>query len=222
MREGGEAPSPYIPALRFAWLTPAYDVVVAATTRERTFKGALIEQARIGPGQRVLDLGCGTGTLGVQMALRSPDATVTGVDGDPVILERARRKAAKRGARVYFDHALAGALPYADGSLQRVVSSLFFHHLLWADKERAAREAFRVLAPGGELHVADWGRASGAVMRAGFFAIQVLDGFDNTRDHVAGRLPLAFERAGFKTVEETRTFATVWGTLSLYRAVKPQ
>lgn len=191
MREGGEAP--YIPALRFAWLTPAYDVVVAVTTRERTFKGALIEQARIGHAQRVLDLGCGTGTLAVQIALRFPDANVIGVDGDPAILERARRKAGKRGARVHFDHALAGALPYADGSLQRVVSSFFFHHLLWADKERAAREAFRVLAPGGELHVADWGRASGAVMRA-----------------------------GFKAVEETRTFATVWGTLSLYRGVKPQ
>ena len=48
---------------------------------------------------------------------------------------------------------------HIDGTFQRVISSLFFHHLTWPDKEHAARETFRVLAPGGELHVADWGRA---------------------------------------------------------------
>ena len=212
----------YIPALRFSWLTPAYDVVVAATTRERTFKTALIEQAGLRPGQRVLDLACGTGTLTLAMARRCPEANITGVDGDPAVLRRAWRKAAQSGSMVHFDHALAGSLPYSDGNFQRVVSSLFFHHVMWPDKEQAAREAFRVLAPGGELHVADWGRARGALMRGAFFAIQLLDGFENTQDHVEGRLPVAFERAGFAGVEETGTFPTMWGTLSLYRAVKPR
>lgn len=218
----GTADPRYVPALRFSWLTPAYDVVVATTTRESTFKSALVEGAGIRPGQRILDLGCGTGTLALEMARRCPDAVVTGVDGDPAILQRAWGKAARSGAKVHFDHALAGALPYTDGTFERVVSSLFFHHLTWPDKEQAAREAFRVLAPGGELHVADWGRASGPVMRGAFFAIQLLDGFENTRDHVEGRLPLAFEHVGFTGVEETGTFATMWGTLSLYRAIKPR
>lgn len=220
MAEAGHAS--YIPALRFGWLTPAYDVVVAATTRERMFKSALIEQAAIQPGHRVLDLACGTGTLAVEIVRRCPESMVTGVDGDPAILRRASRKAARADARVHLDCALAGALPYTEGTFHRVVSSLFFHHLVWPDKEQAAREAFRVLAPGGELHVADWGRARGMLMRSAFLAVQLLDGVANTRDNVAGRLPSAFEQAGFRDVEETKTFATMLGTISLYRATKPR
>ena len=55
--------SEYVPALSYNWLTPLYDAVVATTTRERTFKHALIDQADIKAGQQVLDLACGTGTL---------------------------------------------------------------------------------------------------------------------------------------------------------------
>lgn len=54
--------SKYVPALGFHWLTPYYDALIATTIRERSFKHALIKQARFEPGQRVLDLASGTGT----------------------------------------------------------------------------------------------------------------------------------------------------------------
>ena len=215
------AEAKYVPALRFRWLTPAYDAVVGATTRERAFKRALIDQAGVGPGQRVLDLASGTGTLAIWIKTVQPGAEVAGIDGDPAILAIASRKAQRTGVSVRFDHGLSHSLPYDAGHFDRVVSSLFFHHLSWADKQRTVREVFRVLKPGGELHVADWGRASNPLMRGLFLLVQTLDGFANTRDNVAGRLVELFESGGFVQVAQRRTFATVFGTLALYSAVKP-
>ena len=77
------------------------------------------------------------------------------------------------------------------------------------------------IPPGGELHVADWGRPENALMRTLFLAVQCLDGFENTRDNVAGRLVSLFEEAGFSGVRESQTFSTMLGTIALYRAVKP-
>jgi ubiquinone/menaquinone biosynthesis C-methylase UbiE len=148
----------YVPALGFEFLTPFYDPLVAATTRERIFKRQLIAQAAVRDGERVLDLGCGSGTLAIWLKRTVPGALVTGVDADEAVLARARRKAARAGVEVRLDRAMAQQLPYADGSFERVVSSLFFHHLQPNEKRVTLRDVYRVLASGGQLHVADWGK----------------------------------------------------------------
>jgi ubiquinone/menaquinone biosynthesis C-methylase UbiE len=153
-------PAGYVPALRLRWLTPAYDAVVRHTTREATFKAALLDQARLQDGQQVLDLACGTGTLTLAAMARAPGARVRGLDGDAQVLDIARRKARRAGVAIELDQALSHALPYADASFDRVLCSLFFHHLGTAAKQQTMHEIRRVLRPGGELHVADWGRAA--------------------------------------------------------------
>ncbi len=213
--------SHYVPALGFRWLTPYYDAVVGATTRERTFKPALIQQARIRAGQQVLDLASGTGTLAIWIKQRHPLATVTGVDGDPAMLAMAVSKAQRAGVEVQFDQALSYDLPYRAAHFDRVLSSLFFHHLTWDNKQRTAQELFRVLKPGAELHVADWGYPTNACMRGLFLSVQLLDGFRNTQDNVSGKLCGLFEQAGFADVALRRTFSTMFGTLALYSAAKP-
>lgn len=212
---------PLVPALGQAWLTGAYDRVVRLTTRERTFKHALIAQAGIAAGDRILDVGCGTGTLAIWLKLAQPGADVRGVDGDPAVLARATAKAVAAGADIQFDQAQSQRLPYDDAQFDGVVSSLFFHHLSPAGKRETARELLRVLRPGGRLHVADWGRAANAVMRLLFVPVQLLDGFGNTQENVAGSLPEILRDAGFEDVVETRRFATSFGTLALYSARKP-
>ncbi len=213
--------SKYVPALRFRWLTSYYDAVVAGTTREFRFKHALIDQAALQPGHRVLDLASGTGTLAIWIKQQEPQAEVAGIDGDPAILLLATRKAQRLNVAVNFSCARSDNLPYPDDHFDRVVSSLFLHHLSWEQKERTAREVFRVLRPGAELHVADWGRATSALMRGLFLFVQVLDGFENTQDNISGKLITLFERAGFLEVTQRQTFNTVLGTVALYRAVKP-
>jgi SAM-dependent methyltransferase len=210
----------HIPALKYHWLTRFYDPIVQFTTRERTFKEALLQQAEIQAGHRVLDLGCGTGTLALLVKQTSPTAEVFGLDADVETLKRARAKIARAALDLQLDQGFASALPYAPASFDRVLSSLFFHHLPSDLKQEAMREVLRVLRPGGEFHIADWGKPTSSAMRFAFFGIQMLDGFATTRDSVKGVLPDLLSLAGFETVELTRNYATLFGTLALYRARK--
>ena len=212
----------FVPALGYHWLTPYYDAVVGFTTREKSFKYALIKQAQFGAGQQVLDLACGTGTLTIWIKQHQPQVEITGVDADPAVISLASSKAKKADISVQLDRAMSFDLPYPTAHFDRVVSSLFFHHLSWKNKVQTAKELLRVLRPGGELHIADWGRSSNFIMRGLFLFIQVLDGIKNTQDNVTGRLVPLFKQAGFVEVKQRQTFSTVFGTMALYSAMKPR
>lgn len=211
----------FVPALRVSALTRFYDPVVALTTRESAFKRRLIEQAAPAPGERVLDLGCGTGTLALRIKERQPESELSGLDADPEMLARARAKAEAAGLEIHFDEGFADRLPYEDASFDKVVSTLFFHHLARAVKEQTAAEITRVLRPGGQLHVADWGRPSDALMRGLSLSIRLLDGFEPTRDNFSGALPSIFEQVGLTAVEQIGSLRTVFGTMAFYRAERP-
>lgn len=214
------SPSSYIPALRYRFLTRFYDPVLRLFDEDR-FKRALVEQASVAPGHRVLDLGCGTGTLTILVKQACPDATVVGLDGDPDVLARAREKARAAGVTIEFHEGMAFDPPYPPGSFDRVVSSLVFHHLVTADKRRTLARMCELLRPDGELHVADWGEAKSPLMRVAFLGVQLLDGFATTNDNVRGLLVPFMKEAGFSSVDETRRWSTIFGPLSLYRATKP-
>jgi ubiquinone/menaquinone biosynthesis C-methylase UbiE len=210
----------YLHALRFRALTRVYDPVVRLTTRESRFKKLLLEQADLSAGQRVLDLACGTGTLAIEVKRRHPDLELVGLDADPEMLAQARSKAGDGGVALQLDEGLSTELPYEDGSFDRVLTTLFFHHLDPEPKQRTAREIARVLRPGGQLHVADWGRPADPAMAVAFLGVRLLDGFENTRDNYRGELPRIFERNGLKPAEETQRLRTPLGTIALYRAVR--
>lgn len=220
MAKNTKLPEGYVPALGFSWLTSVYDPVVQLTTRDSFVKKCLIAQSELDDGMRVLDLGSGTGTLSIMIKQHVSSVDVIGLDGDPGVIEIAGSKARRANVRVSFDQGLATNLPYGDASFDRVVSTLFFHHLTRDEKSLALGEVHRILKPGGRLHIADWGRPTGVMMRLLFYPIQWLDGFVTTRDNVDGLLPEMIEAVGFKKVQILKTINTVFGTLALYQASK--
>jgi ubiquinone/menaquinone biosynthesis C-methylase UbiE len=211
----------YVPALRFRALTGVYDPVVRATTREAEFKRRLLAQAEIRPGHSVLDLACGTGTLAIEAKRRTPGAEVAGVDGDPEMLARAAEKARSAGVAVELDEGLSTGLPYGDARFDRVLSTLFFHHLDRDAKRATAAEIARVLQPGGELHVADWGRPSDPFMAAASWPVRLLDGLDVTRENFDGSLPGLIAAGGLEDVAERDRLRTPLGTMVLLSARAP-
>ncbi len=209
----------YIPAVSFDWLTPLYDPIIQLLFPEKAFRRCLIEQMRIEKGHRVLDLGCGTATLDILIKKAHPGAVVVGLDGDQKILGIARAKIEKEGLDIKLDKGMAFELPYPDNSFDLVVSSLVFHHLTRENKKRTFNEIFRVLKPGGELHAADFGKPHNFIMLMPSMIFRFLE---EVSENIKGLLPDMFRGAGFVQVEETARFMTIIGTLSLFRADKPQ
>src|SRR6266498_3494438 len=205
----------YIPALGFRWLTPLYDPLLKWIMREETFKRKLISQANIQSGMKVLDLGCGTGTLTLMIKRAHPKVDVSGLDGDPQVLDIARDKS--RGTDIRWDEGLASSLPYPDSTFDRVVTSLVIHHLVTEDKRRAFKEIYRVLDPQGELYVLDYGVPHSPTAR---FITGYMHGLEEAADNFDGLIPQFIRDAGFRSVNEEEHFLTLFGPLSLWRAIK--
>ena len=218
MRRRDNATSPnYIPALGFRRLTPLYDPLLRWGMREETFKRRLIERARILPGQRVLDLGCGTGTLTIMLKQSAPKARITGMDGDNDVLSIAISKSEKVGAAITWDYGLALELPYPDDSFDVVVSSLVIHHLTSQDKVPAFREVRRILRSGGRFHILDFGRPFNVLTRLQAAAMTHME---ETADNFKGRISPMLQAAGFDGAEEVEHSNTIFGPIWFYDACK--
>lgn len=146
----------YVPAAGHDWALPLYDPLVKLLGGESA-RRALVEQADLRPGHRVLEIGCGTGSLLMRITHAQPALELTGLDPDPKALERAKRKADAGSAPIRLDRGFSDALPYPDASFDRVFSCFMFHHLEGTDEKlQTLREVRRVLAPGGQLHLLDF------------------------------------------------------------------
>jgi len=144
----------YLPAMGRQWLLPLYDPFSRLVGAGRVHQ-QLLDRAEIRPGQRVLEIGCGTGNLLRALLRRQPEVDAVGIDPDQAALRLARRKAARAKLPIRYEVAFAGDLPLPDASVDRVLSAFMLHHLADEERGRALREVRRVLRPGGQFHVVD-------------------------------------------------------------------
>ena len=142
----------------------AYDALVWVVTlgREGRFRQRLTDLARLGPGESVLDVGCGTGSLAIAAKQRvGPEGEVCGIDPAPEMVARACRKASRAGVAARFETASVESLPFPDAAFDAVTGTLMLHHLPDDVRVRGIAEIARVLRPGGRFLAVDIGPGAG-------------------------------------------------------------
>jgi ubiquinone/menaquinone biosynthesis C-methylase UbiE len=214
-RAGGEQRD-YLPAAGRDIFLPGYDLLSRLLGIHRVH-ATLLAQAELGGGHRVLEIGCGTGNLTVRAKRTRPDIEVVGSDPDPLALTRAQRKA--RGLTgIRFERGYAQKLPYHDAEFDRVLSSMMLHHLPDEAKATAAAEIFRVLRPGGRLHLVDIG---GAMTVHDGLAARLMMHNRHATANLGDSIPRLLESAGFDCTEVATQRHRVIGRLTYYRATRP-
>ena len=145
----------------WAW---GYDLVIGLLTagQERRFRSTLADLARLHPGEVVLDVGCGTGTLAMLAKERvGASGRVTGIDPSRQMIARAGRKAERAGLSLEFQVGVIERLAFPDQSFDVVLSTFMMHHLPDDLKGQGLAEIARVLKTGGRLLVVDLGGPAG-------------------------------------------------------------
>ena len=175
-----------------------YDLTVwlAMLGKERGFRERLLQLARLGIGECVLDVGCGTGTLAIAAKQRvGPSGAVFGVDASPEMLTKAKKKAKKGGVQISFQHAIAEALPFPDAQFDAVLSTVMLHHLPQKARLEAVNEIRRVLKLSGRVLVVDFGGMSEQKRT-------ILSHFHRPHGHVSARdIVVLLSNAGLTIIE---------------------
>ncbi|MGW4768936.1 class I SAM-dependent methyltransferase [Nocardia sp. NPDC004278] len=206
----------YLPAAGRDALLPGYDLLTRLLGMHKLHE-TLVAQAELAPGQRVLEIGCGTGNLTIRAKRAQPAAELIGSDPDPLALARAERKAHGLSG-IRFERAYAQELPYAEGEFDRVLSAMMLHHLETDIKTAALAEVLRVLRPGGSVHIVDVG---GAVTSDDGLVARLMLHNEHAADNLGDGIPQLLRSVGFDSAVVASQRHRRLGRVTFYRGIRP-
>ncbi len=154
---------------QMAQIANSYDSYMQRITlgRERILRNETVQLAQIQPGDHVLEVGCGTGTLSLAAAQQAgPTGKVYGIDMIPQMIELSRGKAAQAGADITFQLGSIDDIPFPANQFDAVMCSFMIFHMSEGVRQKGIQEIYRVLKPGGRLLVLDLTPPAAPVQRA--------------------------------------------------------
>jgi ubiquinone/menaquinone biosynthesis C-methylase UbiE len=195
-----------------------YDTLVGLIFlgQERKVRQATLELVKIEPGEPILEVGCGTGSLTLAAKAKAgPRSQVCGIDIAPDMIATARQKAARAGLDIQFQVGRIESIPYPDNQFSLVLSSMMMHHVHGNEaKQKGFGDIFRVLKPGGRVLIVDMEPPQNPHIRglAGHILGQAL-----FAHNVRELIPL-LEKSGFV---EIKTGPTKYKILSFLTGIRP-
>ena len=191
----------FTPALAYDFLTPLFDWVLNLLGYGKTFKRLALELAEITDGEQILDIGCGSGTLLIEVKAKYPNADCVGIDPDEKVLQVAERKLEQASVKARLVQGFAQELPFPPASFDLAISTLIFHHLSTPVKKEAIREIYLILKDKGRFLLADFGQPDSIFTKLLLNLGSIFDGTSNMKDNIVGNLPVFLEEAGFNVTQ---------------------
>jgi demethylmenaquinone methyltransferase/2-methoxy-6-polyprenyl-1,4-benzoquinol methylase/phosphoethanolamine N-methyltransferase len=216
MTESDSDQHPHTPGKLIRWAF-FYDMLMGVLTlgHEARLREITLDLVSLQPGEKVLDVGCGTGSLAIAAGKRvGASGTVAGIDPAPEMVARARQKSVRIGVDVHFETAVIESLPFSSGEFDVVLSSLMIHHLPKKIRPAAFAEVHRVLKPNGRFLAVDFKPPAGA---AGRFLTTLGFGHRMGRNDIRNNIPM-LEAAGFHVQSEGPTRAWMLAYILLGKA----
>ena len=150
-------------------MVPSYDSYMRKMTfgRERILRETTVNLAQVKPGDSILEVGCGTGTLTLEAKRQAgPSGKVFGIDVIPGMIELSQHKAAQFNENITFQLGSIDDIPFSENQFDVVMCSFMIFHMAEHTRRKGIAEIYRVLKPQGRLLVLDLALPAQPVQRA--------------------------------------------------------